>query len=496
MKKVLIANRGEIAVRIIRACREMGIATVAVYSEADRAALHVRQADEAFLIGPPPSAQSYLNMAKIIEVCHQSGADSVHPGYGFLSENAAFSKLCRDSGLTFIGPGPEAIASMGSKTAARQAMMNSGVRVVPGSQDAIHQFDEAIEMARTIGYPVLIKAAGGGGGKGMRLIEAEENLKSGFEAAQREALSAFGNKDVYLEKYIVQPRHIEIQILADQYGNTIHLGERECSIQRRHQKLIEESPSPIVTPEMRHQMGEMAVAAAKAANYVSAGTVEFIVDVDRNFYFLEMNTRLQVEHPVTELVTGLDLVKAQLRIAQGEKLWLRQEDFKQTGHALECRIVAEDPYNKFLPVTGRIEVLQEPAGPGVRVDSGVYFGYEIPIYYDPMIAKLITWAPTRDEAIDRMKRALQEYRILGIKTVIPFSLAVMNDPDFLAGNFDTSYVSRSTFAEQKAPSHLEEAAIVMAALHQYQKSQQHAVSPNRLAETTEAGFSRWRQVFR
>jgi len=495
MKKIVIANRGEIAVRVIRACHELDLEAVAVYSEADRHALHVRLADEAYLIGPPPSAQSYLRMDKIIQVCKESGADAVHPGYGFLSENAEFARFCIENGVNFIGPDPDAIERMGNKTAGRQTMIDHGVQVVPGSQDTIQDKAEAIELARSIGYPVLIKATGGGGGKGMRAVYEEKNLVKNITSARREAQAAFNNPDVYLEKFIMNPRHIEIQIIADRHGNTVHLGERECSIQRRHQKLIEESPSPIVTPEMRRQMGNMAITAAQSVDYVSTGTVEFIVDKNHNFYFLEMNTRLQVEHPVTEMVTGIDLVKEQIRIAQGKPLSIRQEDFSQTGHAIECRIVAEDPFNNFMPVTGRIDSILPPGGPGVRLDSGVYSGCSVTIHYDPMISKLIVWAPNRDQAINRMKRALSEYRIWGIKTAIPFSLAVLNDPDFRSGDFDTTYVEHFSFDDHPTPSHLDQAAVIAATLKKHRQSSRHtSVSPCEANKQTE--MTPWRRILR
>lgn len=493
MKKVLIANRGEIAVRVIRTCHEMGLSTVAIYSEADRVAYHVRMADEAYCIGPPPTNQSYLNMERIIDVCHESGADAIHPGYGFLSENAEFARLCQKNGITFIGPDPHSIEKMGHKTAGRQTMIDHGVRVVPGSQQAIETDEEALEIARETGFPLLIKAAGGGGGKGMRLVREEADLLRSVAAARREAKSAFNNPQVYIEKFIENPRHVEIQILADRLGNTIHLGERECSIQRRHQKLIEESPSPIVTPEMREEMGQMAIAAAKAVDYVSAGTVEFIVDADLNFYFLEMNTRLQVEHPVTEMVTGLDLVREQIRVAKGQPLSIKQSDFTQNGHSIECRIVAEDPFNDFLPVTGTIDAILPPGGPGVRVDSGVYNGSEVSIYYDPMIAKLIVWAPTRERAIERMIRALKEYRIWGIKTVIPFSLAVLNDPKFRAGHFDTTYVDHFSFDDHPVPVDLGEAAVLIAALQRHHQTNGKSYADDNRVQRDDQ-ISAWRQA--
>lgn len=492
MKKILIANRGEIAVRIIRACREMDLETVAVYSVADRLALHVRLADESYCIGPAPSTESYLNMTRLLAVCHESGADAVHPGYGFLSENAHFARLCREHGIIFIGPGPEAIEKMGNKTAGRQTMIDHGVRVVPGSQEPITSIPKAQQLAADIGYPVLVKAAGGGGGKGMRLVHDPAELVKSIAAAQREAQNAFNNPDVYLEKFIEHPRHIEIQVLADHKGHTIHLGERECSIQRRHQKLIEESPSPFVTAEMRAEMGAAAIAAARAVDYVSAGTVEFIVDSDRNFYFLEMNTRLQVEHPVTELVTGVDLVKEQLRIAAGEELGFSQADIIQDGHAIECRISAEDPFNNFLPAVGVIKSMKEPGGPGIRIDSGVYSGYEIPIHYDPMFAKLIVKGANRREAIKRMIRALKEYKIAGLVTNIPFHLRVLNDDHFKAGNFDTTYVNHLSL-DTLRDTGLDQHVVLMAALEKLRNEPRNAI---RLSSSTRPArhFSSWRQA--
>src|SRR5689334_9427262 len=418
-KKILVANRGEIAVRVIRACRELGIPTVAVFSDVDRAALHVMKADEAYHIGPAAARESYLNIERILEVARHSGADAIHPGYGFLSENAQFAKACTDAGVKFIGPPPSAMEAMGSKTRAREAADRAGLPRVPGSVQALASLVEAEQVAAQVGYPVMLKAAAGGGGKGMRRVNAREELASAFTSAKSEALRAFGNDDVYIEKLIVEPRHIEIQVLGDEHGNMVYLGERECSVQRRHQKVIEEAPSAIVDEDMRRRMGAVAVQAAKSAGYTNAGTIEFLVDAARNFYFLEMNTRLQVEHPVTELVTGLDLVHLQLRIACGEKLPFRQEDIHLRGHAIECRIYAEDPENNFFPSPGKITRLITAAGPGVREDSGVYEGWQVPLEYDPLLAKLIVWARTRKQAIARMQRALDEYFIGGIKTNLP-----------------------------------------------------------------------------
>ncbi|HEX7176848.1 MAG TPA: acetyl-CoA carboxylase biotin carboxylase subunit [Pyrinomonadaceae bacterium] len=442
-RKILIANRGEIAVRVMRACREMDISTVAVYSEADAAALHVRLADEAYLLGPASSAESYLRIDRVIDAALRSGAEAVHPGYGFLAENAQFARAVTEAGLTFIGPPAEVMELMGSKTSARRAATEAGAPVVPGTTEALASLAELKETARGLGYPVMLKAAAGGGGKGMRLVETEAELASSFEAARSEAASSFGDDAVYLEKAVERPRHIEIQIFSDAHGNHLHLGERECSIQRRHQKVIEEAPSPIDDPVLRASMGEAAVRVARACAYVGAGTVEFLVsDVTREFYFLEMNTRLQVEHPVTELVTGFDLVREQIRVAAGEPLSFRQEDVVLRGHAVECRVYAEDPENNFLPSPGRITHLRVPAGPNVRDDGGVYAGAEVSIHYDPMISKLATWGRTRAEAIAAMRRALDEYTVAGIKTTIPFFRQVMRDPEFLDGRLDTGFIAR------------------------------------------------------
>ena len=440
-RKVLIANRGEIAVRIIRACRELGIETVAVYSEADRFAPHVFAADEAYLIGAPPSAESYLRGDKLIEVALTSGCDAIHPGYGFLAERASFAAAVEKAGLTFVGPSAAAIAAMGDKTEARRRMIAAGVPVVPGTAAPVNEPTEAAREAERIGYPIMLKAAAGGGGKGMRLVHDPAELNRAFEAATREAEAAFGDGSIYLEKFLDGPRHIEIQVLADDHGNVVHLGERECSIQRRHQKLIEEAPSPVLTPELRRRMGEAAVAAAKAVGYRNAGTIEFLYQ-DGEFYFLEMNTRIQVEHPVTELVTGVDLVQWQLRIAAGERLDFTQGDVAFTGHAIECRITSEDPYQGFLPSTGRIEYLDLPSGPGVRWDGGIAAGFEVSLFYDPLLGKLIVHGPDREEAIERMRRALGELRIVGVETSAPFHEAVMVEPDFRSGNFDIAYLEK------------------------------------------------------
>lgn len=442
-KKILIANRGEIAIRVMRACRDMGIATVAVYSEADVAALHVRFADEAYLLGPAPSAESYLRGDKIIEVALACDAEAIHPGYGFLSENADFVRKVKDAGLTFIGPSPESMEGMGGKISARIIAIEAGVPVVPGTTEPLKSADEALTTAEQYGFPVMLKASAGGGGKGMRLVENAGDLKSAFETARGEAQASFGDDSVYIEKAVMRPRHIEIQVFSDTHGNYVHLGERECSIQRRHQKVVEECPSPINDPELRAKMGEAALLVARAVDYVGAGTVEFLVsDVDRSFYFLEMNTRLQVEHPVTELVTGIDLVREQINVAFGEKLSFTQEDIKWDSHAIECRVYAEDPENNFLPSPGKITRLRLPQGNGVRDDGGVYEGAEVSIYYDPMISKLAAWGKDRDEAIGRLRRALQEYTVDGIKTTLPFFRKIVEDQDFIDGKLDTGFISR------------------------------------------------------
>src|SRR3984893_9957771 len=429
-KKILIANRGEIAVRVIRACHEMGIAAVVVYSDVDRASLHVLKADEAYPIGAAAASESYLSISKILDIAKRSGADAIHPGYGFLSENAKFAQACADAGVKFIGPTAAAMEAMGSKTRARQAMEKAGVPFVPGTSRGVESFEEAEKVATKIGYPVMLKAAAGGGGKGMRLVHASEQLKSALDAARSEAERSFGDSEVYIEKAILNPRHIEMQVLADEHGNTVYLGERECSLQRRHQKVLEEAPSPIIDPEMRCRMGEVAVKAAQSSNYTNAGTVEFLVDQQKHFYFLEMNTRLQVEHPVTELTTGLDLVQLQIRIAAGEKLPFKQSDIALRGHAIECRIYAEDPDNNYFPSPGKIALLLEPNGPGIRLDSGTYEGWNVPIDYDPLLAKLIGYGSDRTQAIMRLKRALDEYFVAGIKTNISLFQRILYDTDF------------------------------------------------------------------
>lgn len=462
-KKILVANRGEIAVRVLRACEERGIATVAVFSEVDRSALHVRYAQEAYCIGPAPSRESYLRGDAIIDAARKAGADAIHPGYGFLSENAEFAAACADAGIAFIGPSPDAIEKMGDKVTARETVKRAGVPLVPGSPPGLRD-EELLACAQEIGFPVMIKASAGGGGKGMRVADSPETFATLVAAARREAKSAFGNDEVYVEKLIPNARHIEIQILADSHGNTIHLGERECSIQRRHQKLIEEAPSVAVEDTLRREMGRVAIAAAEAVNYVNAGTVEFLFDTrDNEFYFLEMNTRLQVEHPVTEMVTGVDIVKEQFAIAAGRRMKYNQADIVHNGWAIECRITAEDPFNNFMPSTGTVLYLQEPTGPGVRVESALYRGMEISLYYDPMVAKLVAWGDTRAEAILRMRRALNEYRIGGIKTSIPFHQEIMDSTEFIWGTFDTGFLSRRSVGRTNRPNNDHERVVAAAA---------------------------------
>jgi acetyl-CoA carboxylase biotin carboxylase subunit len=446
--KVLVVNRGEIAVRIIRACKELGIATVAVYSEADADALHPRLADEAVCIGPPPSAESYLKVTSLISAAEVSGCDAVHPGYGFLAENAAFAQMVTECGLTFIGPTADNISKMGNKSFAKQTMRKAGVPVIPGSRKDLVDIEEARKLAAEFGYPVLLKAAAGGGGKGMRMAHDRKELDTGYKMAKAEAKAAFGDDRLYLEKYIPKPRHVEIQVIGDRHGKVLHLAERECSIQRRHQKLIEESPSPAVSEELRKKMGAAAVAAAKVIRYQSAGTVEFLLDQQGNFYFMEMNTRIQVEHPVTEMVTGYDLLKEQIRVAQGSRLGIRRSVLKPSGHSLECRINAEDPDKNFMPTPGRIEFLHLPGGPGVRVDTHIFAGYVIPTHYDSLIAKVITHGATRAEAIARMKRALQEFYTEGIKTTVGFHLRVLDDAEFLKGNLHTGFIAEMAEREK------------------------------------------------
>ena len=443
-RKILIANRGEIACRIIWTCKEMDIRTVAVHSEADKDALHVRYADEAICIGPAPSAQSYLNIPAIISAAEITNVDAIHPGYGFLAESQTFAKVCEDCNIKFIGPRADVIGMMGDKVEARRTMKAAGVPILPGSPEPIESAEEAIQLAKEIGFPIIIKAAAGGGGRGMRIVRHEEELAVNLETAQTEALAAFKNGSVYIERYIERPRHIEIQVLADEYGNVIHLGERECTIQRRHQKLLEEAPSPVITPEQREKMGAIAVKACQEIGYSSAGTFEFLLDEDGSFYFMEMNTRIQVEHPVTEMVTLADIVRNQIRIAEGEELGYKQDDLMIVGHSIECRINAEDPV-KFTPSPGKITAFNIPGGPGVRVDTAVYPGYVVPPYYDSMIAKLIVHARTRELAIARMKRALEMMVVEGIKTTIPLHLKIMNDKKFQKGDFSTKFMEEFTF---------------------------------------------------
>jgi acetyl-CoA carboxylase, biotin carboxylase subunit len=443
-RKVLVANRGEIAVRVIRALRQLGIPSVAVYSEVDRGALHVRLADEAYAIGPAPSAQSYLSVEKILATAKQCGADAIHPGYGFLSENEGFAAACEKAGINFIGPPSSAIAAMGRKTDARQLAKKAGVPMVPGTEEAVSDPEEAKKIAKKIGYPVMLKAAAGGGGKGMRRVDTESALAAALRDASSEASAAFKDAAVYLEKLIIEPRHIEVQIMGDKHGNLVYLGERECSLQRRHQKVIEECPSPLVAkfPEMRKAMGEAAVKAGRAAGYYNAGTVEFLVDADRNFYFLEMNTRLQVEHPVTEMVTGLDLVELQLRVAAGERLPFAQEDISWNGWAVECRVYAEDPEQNFFPSPGKITRWSPPAGPGIRLDSGAFSGWNVPTEYDPMLAKLAAWGSSREQAIRRLKTAIEEFEIAGIRTNLAFFAQVLADKEFQSGNLHTGFIDQ------------------------------------------------------
>jgi acetyl-CoA carboxylase biotin carboxylase subunit len=495
--KVLVANRGEIAVRILRACRELGIGTVAVYSEADRHALHVRYADEAYLLGPAPSRDSYLRADKILDIARKSGADAIHPGYGFLAEREDFSAACVELGIAFIGPKPSSIAAMGDKARARATVIKAGVPVVPGTEDVGNMTDEdLLNRAPKIGFPLLIKATAGGGGKGMREVKTLEEMPLLLQSARREAESAFGDGNVYLEKLVEGARHIEFQIMADSHDNVIHLGERECSIQRRHQKLIEESPSPFMDEELRQKMGAVAVKAAQAVDYVNAGTIEFLVDKDRNYYFLEMNTRLQVEHPITEMVTGVDIVAEQIRVARGRQLSYTQAQIRFNGNAIECRVNAEDPYNNFLPSTGRITHSIIPTGPGVRVDTGVYPGFEITPYYDPMIAKLIVWGETRAQAILRMRRALEEYRIVGVHTNIPFHQTMMDSHRFMAGQYDTRFVEErfSMDAErrdEKYESHAEIAAM-LATLAAHRETERSA----QIVRRGERDASNWKWVGR
>src|SRR5262245_25238390 len=492
-RKLLIANRGEIAVRIARGCREMGISPVAVYSEADRASLHVRLCDQAVCIGPPPSTESYLVIDKIIGAAKQTGAEAIHPGYGFLSENADFADAVERAGLVLIGPSAASMRLMGSKTSARRTAQASGAPVVPGTMSPLASLDEAKEIAAEIGYPIMLKASAGGGGKGLRLVRIADEIASAFSLAQSEAQASFGDSSVYIEKFIVSPRHIEIQLIADRFGNMVYLGERECSLQRRHQKVLEECPSPLVDPELRKRMGEAAVGIARAAGYMNAGTMEFLVDPNRNFYFLEMNTRLQVEHPVTELVTGRDLVHEQISVAAGERLSFTQDEVVMRGAAIECRIYAEDSENNFLPSPGRITKLAIPSGPGVRYDSGSYEGWEVPIYYDPLLAKLCVWDETREAAINRLSRVLEEFKVEGISTTVPFFRALVTNEAFRRGEFDTGFIDRflASKPEHEASTEnrdttLSDLAAIASILHA------NAHSSRQIALTPDQTESRWK----
>jgi acetyl-CoA carboxylase biotin carboxylase subunit len=489
--KILIANRGEIAVRILRACRELGIRSAAVFSEADRASLHVRLADEAYPIGAAPSRESYLRIDKIIEVARRAGCDAIHPGYGFLAENPALARACEEARITFIGPPAEAMEALGSKTAGRQLARRCDVPTVPGANDPIENPEEAQALAQNMGYPVLLKAVSGGGGKGMRLVASDPDFASACRDASSEALNAFGDARLYLEKYLEKPRHIEIQIFADSHGRVVSLGERECSVQRRHQKVIEEAPSPIVTPDLRKKMGDAAVRLARAGRYINAGTVEFLVDARLNFYFLEVNTRLQVEHPVTEQVTGLDLVKLQIAIAAGHRLPFAWETITPRGHSMEVRLYAEDPDNNFFPSPGKILSRRVPSGPGIRIDEGVYEGWTVPNEYDPLLSKLIAWGNSREETIARLRRALDEYTITGIKTNAGLFRRILNEPDFLRGEIHTKWLDQLLTRKQQAGSEHdrgpEDAAIIAAALWQHSQSQKTAAPP------AQDAASRWKQ---
>ena len=501
--KVLIANRGEIAVRIIRACRELGLQTVAVYSDADRQALHVRYADEAYYLGASPARDSYLRGDKIIDIARQSGANAIHPGYGFLAERADFANACLAAGLAFIGPHPSAIAAMGDKAIARKTVLKAGVAVVPGTEgEGDLSDDELLAIAPQIGFPLLIKATAGGGGKGMREVRSLDEMPALLASARREAEASFGDGNVYLEKLLAEARHIEVQILADGQGNVIHLGERECSIQRRHQKLLEEAPSPFIGDDetLRQRLGEVAIRAAQSVNYVNAGTIEFLVDKDKNFFFLEMNTRLQVEHPVTELVTGIDIVKEQMRIARGRSLRHTQEAIRLNGWAIECRINAEDPYNNFVPSTGRITHTLTPTGPGVRVDSGVYIGFEITPYYDSLISKLVVWGETRGEAILRMRRSLEEYTIIGVRTNIPFHQRLMDSHRFMGGQYDTRFVEERfsiDVAEEGKFARPEVAALIATLVaHQQTERAAHIIQRGNRDTTNWKWLGRWERLQR
>lgn len=492
IRKVLIANRGEIAVRVIRGCHERGIDTVAVFSEADREAMHVRMARQAVCIGPAPSSESYLRADVILEVAQATGADAIHPGYGFLSENAGFARAVKKAGLIWIGPPPASIDAMGSKTASRQLMAAAGVPIVPGTTEPLASVEEAEQVAAEIGFPVMLKAAAGGGGKGMRRVLRAEDLPSAFRAARSEAASSFGDEAVYIEKLILDPRHVEVQVLSDAHGNHVHLFERDCSIQRRNQKVVEETPCPVLSAETREAMAAVAVQAARAVDYEGAGTVEFMYGSDGSFYFLEMNTRLQVEHPITEMVTGVDLVHAQLRVAAGEPLWFRQEDLRQTGHAIELRVYAEDPGANWAPSPGLVQGYREPTGPWVRVDGAMYEGAEVPIHYDPMISKLVVWGEDRTAAIGRAARALREYRIQGVRTSIPFFRALLEDPDFVSGEYSTGFLSDERMERLTQPTRFDDVAAMAAAIAALEKD--HRARPR--GSGASSNSSRWKWSLR
>lgn len=490
IKKILIANRGEIAIRVMRACYEMGIRSVAVYSMADRLSQHVAFANEASCIGGVSAADSYLNIDRVLEAAHRHHVDAIHPGYGFLSENAAFARRCEEEGFIFIGPRPETMELMGDKLAARQQMIKAGIPVVPGTQQRLSCDEEALKICREIGFPVMLKASQGGGGKGMRLIEREEDVVEMYNAAKSEAMASFGDDTVYIEKFVEEPHHIEFQILADKFGNVIHLFDRECSVQRRHQKIVEESPSPFIDFNLRHEMGAKAVAAARAVGYVGAGTIEFLVDKNHQYYFLEMNTRLQVEHPITEEVVGIDLVKQQILVADGKPLQYRQEDVRQNGHAIECRICAEDTEHDFMPSPGVVRQLMEPHGIGTRIDSYIYEGYEIPMYYDPMIGKLIVWATSREYAIERMRRALYEYKITGLTTNIRYLRRIIDVPDFKKGNYNTHFVEHNAVRLRPRPgfkNESEEMAVIAAYIDYLMNLEENTTQPDQ-----KSAISRWR----
>jgi acetyl-CoA carboxylase biotin carboxylase subunit len=501
-QKVLIANRGEIAVRIIRACRDLGLSPIAVFSSADRDALHMQMADQAWFIGEAASSASYLSIEKILEAARKSGAQAIHPGYGFLAENAHFARAVGEAGMTFIGPSPESMELMGSKTSARDAAERAGAPIVPGTANKLADIEEAEATAATVGYPIMLKAAAGGGGKGMRIVRSVEDLRSAFAMAEAEAQASFGDKSLYIEKLIERPRHIEIQIAADRHGNIVHLGERECSVQRRHQKVIEECPASFDDPALRERMGQAAVSIARSAGYYSLGTLEFLVDANRDFYFLEMNTRLQVEHPVTEMVTGVDLVCEQIRIAAGEALSFTQDEVRWSGSAIECRIYAEDPAHNFMPSPGRIRKLNRPSGPGIRDDSGVYEGWEVPIHYDPMVSKLIAWGATRTEAIARLERALAEYHIIGIRTTIPFFQKVLKDEEFISGEIDTGYIARllerSPLTPETESDELSEAAIagMLAAASNFTAQERTRAARSANSRSASNGSNRWKTALR